>query len=67
MVRGKFSNIRHSLNGDLFLVPVTDLKTEDFQTTNQTHVEKVSFEQDYNSRNEQNYPLRGKVCEFIVL
>ena len=43
-------------------MPVTDLKSEDFQTTNQTHVEKVSFEQDYNSRNERNYPLRGKVC-----
>ncbi len=44
------------------LVPITELKPEDFGSVDQTKVEKVSFEQDYNSRNQINYPLRGKVC-----
>jgi len=44
------------------LVPVTDLKPDDLESINQTLVEKVSFEQEYNSRNTTNYPLRGRVC-----
>lgn len=43
------------------LVPITDLKAEDLDTVDQTLVEKVSFEQQYNSRNQTNYPLRGRV------
>ncbi len=43
------------------LVPITDLKPDDLESVNQTLVEKVSFEQQYNSRNKTNYPLRGRV------
>ncbi|CAF5179558.1 unnamed protein product, partial [Rotaria magnacalcarata] len=41
------------------IVPITDLKPDDFGPVNQTHVEKVSYEQQYDSRNAANYPLRG--------
>jgi len=42
------------------IVPVTDLKPEDLESINQTLVERVSFEQQYNSRNAKNYPMRGR-------
>jgi hypothetical protein len=43
------------------LVPITELKTEDFESITKPLVEKVSFEQQYNSRQSSNYPLRGQV------
>ncbi len=43
-------------------MPITELKPDDLESIDQTLVEKVSFEQQYNSRNARNYPLRGKVC-----
>lgn len=43
-------------------MPITDFKPENLGPVNQKLVEKVSFEQQYNSRKTQNYPLRGRVC-----
>ena len=45
----------------LVLVPITELKPDSVQPASQTLVEKVSFDQQYNSRNPNNYPLRGRV------
>ncbi|CAF0979503.1 unnamed protein product [Rotaria sordida] len=57
-------NTRYSANPfhirTVGIVPITDLKPENLESVDQTLVEKVSFEQQYNSRNFTNYPLRGR-------
>ncbi|CAF2583154.1 unnamed protein product [Rotaria sp. Silwood2] len=57
-------NTRYSANPyhirTVGIVPITDLKSENLESVNQTLAEKVSFEQQYNSRDATNYPLRGR-------
>ncbi|CAF0869619.1 unnamed protein product [Adineta steineri] len=42
------------------VVPITDLKPENLQKINQQLVEGISYEQQYNSRSDTNYPVRGR-------
>ena len=48
----------------LISVPITELKVDHYDAEPRTLVERVSFEQQYNSRNDTNYPLRGRVSFF---
>ena len=55
-------NSQHAIG----IVPVTDLTSYSKANEQQrVFVDKVSFEQAYDSRNENNYPMRGRVNNFI--
>ena len=45
------------------IVPINDL-TNGSSDQQRYFVDRVSFEQNYNSRNDQNYPIRGNVNKF---
>ncbi|CAF0859075.1 unnamed protein product, partial [Didymodactylos carnosus] len=57
-------NSRHSSNPNnteaVGIVPVTEMKQKGREQINQKLVEKVSFENQYDSRTDTNYPLRGR-------
>jgi len=62
---------RHSYNPNNIqangIVPVNDL-TNGSNDQQRVFVDRVSFEQNYNSRNDNNYPIRGNVSsKFICL
>ena len=55
-------NSQHAIG----IVPVTDLTSYSKANEQQrVFVDKVSFEQAYDSRNENNYPMRGRVYNFF--
>lgn len=60
------SGTRHGSNPNsshaVGIVPITDLSNYSKANEQQrVFVDKVSFEQGYDSRNENNYPMRGRV------
>ena len=71
LIRTESGNLsRHGNNPNsshaVGIVPITDLTSYSKANEDQrVFVDKVSFEQAYDSRNENNYPMRGRVTLFF--
>ena len=62
---------RHSNNPNsahaVGIAPITDLTSYSKSSDPQrVFVDKVSFEQAYDSRNDSNYPMRGRVISHFI-
>ena len=58
---------RHAMNPNTYqatgIVPVTDYKNNVPENQESVYLDKMSFDHNYDSRDANNYPVRGKVSE----
>ena len=61
LIAAKRHNRNPQNNVALGIVPVNDLNGFSKHDESRKFIDKITFEQAYDSRNENNYPIRGRV------